>query len=142
MDKKPRPKEQPVIMKWMWVTIVANGLIMTVGIMATYLVALDAYAGAFIQDRIVGGDTWRDRNKCRVWDGSFFKYETYRDDDDEMKECAKYSIRKARTVAFIALVWAENLRAYTARSFTRPIWVGTFSNPTMNKAILCADINH
>merc|ERR1712039_473229 len=40
MDKKPRPKEQPVIMKWMWVTIVANGLIMTVGIMATYLVAL------------------------------------------------------------------------------------------------------
>merc|ERR1712157_692758 len=23
MDKKPRPKEQPVIMKWMWITIVA-----------------------------------------------------------------------------------------------------------------------
>ena len=103
---------------------------MTVGIMATYLVALDAYAGAFIQDRIVGGDTWRDRNKCRVWDGSFFEYETYRDDDDEMKECAKYSIRKARTVAFIALVWAENLRAYTARSFTRPIWVN-----------ICVEIN-
>ena len=57
-----------------------------------------------------------------------------------MKECAKYSIRKARTVAFIALVWAENLRAYTARSFTRPIWVNMFANPTMNRAILGAQI--
>ena len=95
---------------------------------------------AFIQERIVGGSNWRDRNKCRVWDGSFFNYETYRDDDDELKECAKYSIRKARTVAFIALVWAENLRAYTARSFTRPIWVNMFANPTMNRAILGAQI--
>ena len=38
------------------------------------------------------------------------------------------------------LVWAENLRAYTARSFTRPIWVNMFANPTMNKAILGAQI--
>merc|ERR1719270_154493 len=44
LQERPRPKDQPVIMKWMWITIVANGLIMTVGIMATYLVALDAYA--------------------------------------------------------------------------------------------------
>ena len=139
LAREPR-RFRDVVVRRRWITIVANGLIMTVGIMATYLVALDAYAGAFIQERIVGGSNWRDRNKCRVWDGSFFNYETYRDDDDELKECAKYSIRKARTVAFIALVWAENLRAYTARSFTRPIWVNMFANPTMNRAILGAQI--
>lgn len=64
MDKKPRPKEQPVVMPWMWRCIVANGLVMTLGIMSTYVVALDAYAGAFMQDRIRGGSNWRDRNKC------------------------------------------------------------------------------
>jgi magnesium-transporting ATPase (P-type) len=140
MDKKPRPKEQPVVMPWMWKTIVANGMVMTVGIMATYLVALDAYAGVFIQERITDSG----RNHCTVWGDSFFtsrKYESDPSDDDAIRECAgakTYAIQKARTVAFIALVWAENLRAYTARSFTRPIWVNMFSNPTMNKAIMGA----
>jgi magnesium-transporting ATPase (P-type) len=143
MDKKPRPKEQPVVMPWMWRCIVANGLVMTVGIMSTYVVALDAYAGAFMQERIKPKANWRDRNKCRVWRNNFFSYKTYKhtdndENDDKMKECANFSIRKARTVAFIALVWAENLRAYSARSFTRPIWVNTFQNMAMNKAILGA----
>jgi hypothetical protein len=48
------------------------------------------------------------------------------------------SIRRARTVAFISLVWAENLRAYTSRSFENGVWVDTFANPSMNKAILMA----
>lgn len=28
----------------------------------------------------------------------------------------------ARTVAFISLVWAENMRSYTSRSFDKPVW--------------------
>ena len=52
--------------------------------------------------------------------------------------CIETSIRRARTSAFISLVWAENFRAYCSRSFERPVWEGTFSNPSMNKAILMA----
>ena len=71
MDKKPRPKEQPVVMPWMWRCIIANGLVMTVGIMSTYVVALDAYAGAFMQERIKPKANWRDRNK-RLGRADFF----------------------------------------------------------------------
>jgi magnesium-transporting ATPase (P-type) len=139
MNKTPRPKTQPVVMPWMWRCIVANGLIMTAGITATYLVALRAYAGTYIQDQITDGD----RNHCDVWgrDGAFGSQKWYDDpDDDNLKECTKFAIRKARTVAFIALVWAENLRAYSARSFTKPIWNNMFSNPTMNKAVFLGQI--
>ena len=33
---------------------------------------------------------------------------------------------------------AENLRAFTARSFTKPVWHETFGNPAMNRAIVLA----
>eukprot|EP01047_Picozoa_sp_COSAG01_P005184 COSAG01_NODE_175_length_22996_cov_18.857892_14_plen_1178_part_00 len=52
--------------------------------------------------------------------------------------CIDQSIRRARTCAFISLVWAENFRAFCSRSFENGVWVGTFSNPKMNKAILMA----
>ncbi|KAK7230427.1 calcium-transporting ATPase [Aureococcus anophagefferens] len=142
MDKKPRPKAQPVIMPWMWKCIIANGMIMTAGITATYVVALHAYAGTYLTENI----DRKTRDSCVVWGSGMFsstKYEEFDDafdegDDDNFAECTEFAIRKARTVAFIALVWAENIRAYTARSFTEPIWVKTFSNPTMNKAIASA----
>ena len=38
-------------------------------------------------------------------------------------------------------MWAENFRAYCSRSFERPVWEGTFSNPSMNKAILMAQVS-
>jgi hypothetical protein len=55
--------------------------------------------------------------------------------------CIETSIRRARTCAFIALVWAENFRAFSSRSFENGVWVGMFSNPSMNKAILMAQIS-
>lgn len=55
--------------------------------------------------------------------------------------CIDTSIRRARTVAFIALVWAENFRAYCSRSFENVVWVGLFSNPHMNKAIVVAQVS-
>ena len=50
-------------------------------------------------------------------------------------DCIEKSIRRARTVAFISLVWAEGFRAYCSRSFENPVWMNTFSNPSMNYAI-------
>jgi len=55
-------------------------------------------------------------------------------------KCITESIRRARTCAFIALVWAEGFRAYVSRSFENPVWVDTFSNPSMNKAVAMAQV--
>mmetsp|Transcript_27570 Transcript_27570/g.84570 ORF Transcript_27570/g.84570 Transcript_27570/m.84570 type:complete len:1186 (+) Transcript_27570:139-3696(+) len=139
MDQKPRPKTQPVVLPWMWRCIVANGMILTCCIMVVYVIALDAYSGAYFQSDI-NRDT---RNSCYVWSrGAMFSRRKYRDpqEDSKFDECTKFAIRKARTCAFISLVWAENLRAYTARSFTKPVWVATFNNRAMNKAVFTAQV--
>merc|ERR1712093_47592 len=44
-------------------------------------------------------------------------------------------LAKARTVAFIALVWSENVRAYTSRSFDKLFVVDILSNKHMQRAI-------
>mmetsp|Transcript_19098 Transcript_19098/g.60039 ORF Transcript_19098/g.60039 Transcript_19098/m.60039 type:complete len:1138 (+) Transcript_19098:223-3636(+) len=141
MTQYPRPKTQPVVLPWMWRCIVANGVILTTMIMIIYLIALDAYAGAFYQDQIVR----ETRDSCKIWSAgrsptSPRNFIDPSDGNGSLKECRKYSIRRARTTAFISLVWAENLRAFTARSFSKPFYVNMFSNPAMNKAILTAQV--
>jgi Ca2+-transporting ATPase len=54
--------------------------------------------------------------------------------------CIETSIRRARTAAFISLVWAEGFRAYCSRSFENGVWVDTFNNPSMNKAVAMAQV--
>merc|ERR1712159_295766 len=44
-------------------------------------------------------------------------------------------LAKARTVAFIALAWSENVRAYTSRSFDKLFIVDLLSNRHMQRAI-------
>merc|ERR1719422_2955149 len=46
----------------------------------------------------------------------------------------------ARTVAFISLVWSENVRSYTSRSFDQPVWVNLLGNLQMQKAICMAQV--
>jgi len=55
--------------------------------------------------------------------------------DDYEKKLAQ-----ARTVAFISLVYSENVRAYLARSFDRPFWVNIFGNRHMQMAIVLAQL--
>jgi potassium/sodium efflux P-type ATPase len=258
MQRKPRPKEQPVVMMWMWRGIVANGVILTICIFCTYLLCLWAYAGAFQTDDI----TSPLRAKCTIWDKSMtpsldykcevpdnqglkgrfrpcttlktdaakawmkeqekefvecfddvkllmdtVSYKTlveenvkaakelaknnaegtdeaadaaekstdsqmeqlfknrktvfvgegevsldtfingmhfnYGSDADNLKgctDCIEKSIRRARTAAFISLVWAEGFRAYCSRSFENGVWVDTFNNPSMNKAVAMAQV--
>ena len=197
MKRMPRPKTQPVVMRWMWRGIVANGMILTVCIFCTYIVCLWAYAGAFLSDDITDAT----RTKCVIWEEHAMKptlnidcatwkpcsvnsnstmfddgcatwtsqaqykeaqyagkawkdlVSTQPDDasdvfgaiwsphgDPACDQCIATSIRRARTASFIALVWAENIRAYTSRSFEHGVWVQTFSNPSMNKAIVLAQI--
>lgn len=181
MKRPPRPKKQPIVMMWMWQGIVVNGLIITMCIFCTYLLALWAYAGSFqdINDN--------SRTSCAIWPDDALHpslkldcvgyagctvssdpacyassdWSTYfpgisqsdlnsvmSSTDDGVKQiqhprcdiCIDESIRRARTVAFISLVWAEGLRAYTSRSFDRPVWKKTFANPHMNKAVFLAQV--
>eukprot|EP00428_Durinskia_dybowskii_P063543 CAMPEP_0170387826 /NCGR_PEP_ID=MMETSP0117_2-20130122/17762_1 /TAXON_ID=400756 /ORGANISM="Durinskia baltica, Strain CSIRO CS-38" /LENGTH=290 /DNA_ID=CAMNT_0010643715 /DNA_START=19 /DNA_END=888 /DNA_ORIENTATION=- len=46
----------------------------------------------------------------------------------------------ARTVAFISLVWAENVRSYCSRSFDKPFYVDLLGNKHMQQAIILAQI--
>jgi magnesium-transporting ATPase (P-type) len=190
MKRAPRPKTQPVVMMWMWRGIVANGMILTVCIFCTYMIALWAYAGAFLTEDISDPTRQRcaiwpkDEMKptlkidCAIWKACsgiekspiydagcavfkshpmYVKEQAFADDlikntpgatgalyvphgSPECAICIDESIRRARTCAFIALVWAENFRAYCSRSFDNGVWVNTFANPSMNKAILMAQI--
>ena len=50
------------------------------------------------------------------------------------------SIRRARTVAFISLVWAEGFHAYSSRSFEDSVWMQTSRNSCMNYAFLMVQV--
>merc|ERR1719195_2232528 len=67
-------------------------------------------------------------------DGEIFQ-SAIKDIDD-----ANNKLMDARTVAFISLVWSENVRSYTSRSFDQPVWVNLWGNVQMQKAIIMAQI--
>eukprot|EP00929_Paragymnodinium_shiwhaense_P076340 TRINITY_DN3922_c0_g1_i1.p1 TRINITY_DN3922_c0_g1~~TRINITY_DN3922_c0_g1_i1.p1 ORF type:complete len:1086 (+),score=293.08 TRINITY_DN3922_c0_g1_i1:102-3359(+) len=111
LDEPPRPKKEPIVLGWMWASINMNGIILSAVIIAIYIFALIEYCdGEFQQAKIL--------------------------DMGDYEE----PLMKARTVAFISLVYAENVRAYIARSFEKPFWHNLCGNPDMQKAIFMAQI--
>lgn len=111
LQDRPRPKDEPVVLPWMWVSMVLNGAILTFVIMVVYVIALASYCdGNILQSDI---------DKVPGFEGK---------------------LMDARTVAFIALVWSENVRSYTSRSFDKPIWKDVFGNVYMQKAIGLAQL--
>merc|ERR1712072_998887 len=108
---QPRPKEEPIVQGWMWMSINMNGAILSAVIIGVYMFAL--------------------REFC---DGKI------RQEDILLLDDYEENLAKARTVAFISLVYSENVRAYIARSFDRPFWVNLFGNKEMQKAIVLAQI--
>lgn len=65
------------------------------------------------------------------------------EDPEWRRSCAEHKgaawvaamMMNARTVAFISLVFSENIRAYISRSFTNHVWVKPFANTNMQYAI-------
>merc|ERR1711977_626315 len=78
-----------------------------------YLFALDSYVGEFFQNDMI---------------------------TDEVEKPYKADLEKARTVAFISLVLSENVRAYTSRSFDKPVWTDLWTNKQMQLAIIMAQV--
>jgi len=109
LQERPRPKSEPVVLNWMWVSMIMNGAVLSAVIIAVYIIALMHYC-----------------------DGRIFQSDISQLDDYDNR------LMDARTVAFISLVWSENVRSYTSRSFDKPIWNNVFGNRNMQKAIILA----
>merc|ERR1719215_2328984 len=109
--ERPRPRDEPVVLNWMWLSMVMNGAVLSLVIIIVYLIALVHYC-----------------------DGQIYQADISLLDDFDNK------LMDARTVAFISLVWSENVRSYTSRSFDKPVWVNLLGNKEMQKAICLAQI--
>jgi len=109
LQERPRPKEEPVVLNWMWISMVMNGAVLSAVIIGVYVVAL--------------------MNYC---EGQILQADISLLDDYDNK------LMDARTVAFISLVWSENVRSYTSRSFDKPVWNNLLGNSQMQKAIVLA----
>lgn len=107
----PRPKQEPIVLGWMWMSINMNGAILSAVVLAIYVFALMHFC-----------------------EGQVFQTDIMDIDNYQAK------LDKARTVAFITLVYSENIRAYIARSFDRPFWNDFLGNRQMQKAIILAQI--
>merc|ERR1719270_2408341 len=94
LQEKPRPKEEPVVLNWMWISMVMNGAVLSAVIIVVYILSLMHYCDGKIMQT--------DINLLPDYDSK---------------------LMDARTVAFISLVWSENVRSYTSRSFDQPVWV-------------------
>merc|ERR1719504_414737 len=60
------------------------------------------------------------------------------DGDYTYEGSTSYNLMRARTAAFVCVVWCENFRAYTSRSFDRWVCEGLLDNWAMQKAIAMA----
>jgi len=111
LQERPRPKDEPVVLNWMWISMVMNGAVLSAVIILVYIIALSNYC-----------------------DGQIFQ--------TDINKLPNYNdkLMDARTVAFISLVWSENVRSYTSRSFDQPVWVNLLGNKEMQKAICMAQV--
>jgi len=116
LQENPRPKTEPVVLNWMWVAMIMNGFILSGVIIAVYVGALYYYCqGNILQTDIDSHDFGSD-------------------------DARNHALMDARTVAFISLVWAENVRSYIARSFDRFMCENLCGNQSMQLAIVMAQV--
>jgi len=111
LQERPRPKDEPVVLNWMWVSMVMNGAVLSAVIIFVYIIALMHYCDGMVLQT-----------------------------DINLLPDYNNKLMDARTVAFISLVWSENVRSYTSRSFDQPVWINFLGNVQMQKAICMAQV--
>ena len=144
-----------------------NGLILTFTVILCYIIALQHYVGDVAQEAVsnrIQAEKFSDLSQLPDYD---ICRTTFDDQDRDEASClapnlgqdelaglgvscnwngyicmgrTAYQLVQARTTAFVCVVWAENLRAYSSRTFDRPVFENTFSNVAMQKAITLAQI--
>merc|ERR1719387_377866 len=135
LNEYPRPKQQAIVLNWMWQGIVANGAILTVCALIVYTYCMYTWVGTVSGEEIIkmiqneGVDPYSPEYSSLVRDCAG-------------TSCAagstSYNLMRARTSAFVCVVWCENFRAYTSRSFDRFVCEGLLDNWAMQKAISMA----
>jgi potassium/sodium efflux P-type ATPase len=120
LKEYPRPKQQAIVLPWMWQGIVANGAILTVCAMLVYTYCLWTWCGTLSLTDITA--------MIKAEEAAGYDYEG----------STSYNLMRARTAAFVCVVWCENFRAYTSRSFDRWVCEGLLDNVAMQKAIFMA----
>jgi potassium/sodium efflux P-type ATPase len=121
LKEYPRPKQQAIVLPWMWQGIVANGAILTVCAMLVYTYCLWNWCGTLSSTEITAMIRAEEQEFGYAYEGS-----------------TSYNLMRARTAAFVCVVWCENFRAYTSRSFDRWVCEGLLDNAAMQKAIFMA----
>jgi magnesium-transporting ATPase (P-type) len=121
LNEYPRPKQQAIVLPWMWQGIVANGALLTVCAMMVYCYCLHFWVGTLSSTEITGMIKAEEAQAGYEYIGS-----------------TSYMLMRARTAAFVCVVWCENFRAYTSRSFDRWVCEGLLDNWAMQKAIFLA----
>merc|ERR1711959_352995 len=76
LKQPPRPKKEPIVLGWMWISILMNGAVLSTIIIGIYIFSLNHYIGAIFNDDINAAD-----------------------------EQVEKGLQHARTVAFISLVF-------------------------------------
>jgi len=111
LKQRPRPKSEPVVLGWMWFSMILNGAVLSLVVIVVYVCALLKYCD-----------------------------ESILQEDIALLPDADERLANARTVAFVSLVFCENVRSYTSRSFDQPIWRNLCGNVEMHKAIILAQL--
>merc|ERR1711920_560503 len=53
LQDKPRPKEEPVVLNWMWISMIMNGAVLSAVIIVVYVISLLHYCdGEILQEEI------------------------------------------------------------------------------------------
>lgn len=112
LKQRPRPKSEPVVLGWMWLSMVMNGAVLSLVVIAVYIASLTHFC-----------------------DGQVLISDLDFSNDNDVN-----GLMYARTVAFISLVLCENVRSYTSRSFDKPFWQGIGDCKAMHCAIVLAQI--
>jgi hypothetical protein len=116
-----------------------NGLILSIAVIVVYIIALDLYVGSLDQEEIADA-VMAEMKNYDLCESIFTKAPHSLDAFDVKDRCSPTTrnLLRARTIAFICVVLAENSRAYTSRSFDKPFFVEMCSNSAMQYAILMA----
>lgn len=155
LNVKPRPKSEPIILSWMWLSITVNGMILSAVIIGVYLVSLNNYMnvlgeidghgpiGFFNNDITAFKDAMQDPEGSLdnfVRQVRAMNAANDLDLPEDPLDFIDKQLSKAQTVAFISLVYSENVRAYISRSFNKPVWTKLCANVSMQKAICLAQL--